>query len=143
MKVSPFVGKIQAESFTQADSCFLMSWTLNQSCWCSLSRTPPSHWCRVWRTRGPSIPAYLCWPQLRGPCALLWSSQIAEKEAGAVRTFCSSEVGLSIQEKMWCCIASSLMFTSASSNTVWSNGSLLREKSTGSGWDGSRELWLQ
>lgn len=46
------------------------------SCWCSLSRTRPSLWSRVWRTRSPNTPACLCWLQLRAPCALLWSSQV-------------------------------------------------------------------
>lgn len=47
------------------------------SCWCSLCRTRPSRWCRVWRTRGANTPACLCWVQLRARCASRWSSQVS------------------------------------------------------------------
>lgn len=57
--------------------CCASSPSPSLSCWCSLCRTRPSHWCRVWRTRSPNTAACLCWPLLRAPCAPRWSSQVS------------------------------------------------------------------
>lgn len=47
------------------------------SCWCSLYRTHPSRWCRVWRTLIPNTPACLCWLQQTAHCVARWSSQVS------------------------------------------------------------------
>lgn len=91
-----------------SDQCFLMSWTPNprspswrhfkqpmtfltpnlffiffclhlpRSCWCSLCRTPPSHWCRVWRTLTRNTPVCHFWLRRRTLYAARWSSQVPD-----------------------------------------------------------------